>query len=316
MKVSKTRLIGLTLGFLKYNVVQYVVGFPEDIDKIIRKKVESRRFRIKDIDQLKTVDDVFNQYTIDALRELMNRHIVDEVYGPVAQGKEAKVIWAKAPDGNDIALKIFYTTTAQFIKGRYKYLLGDPRFAGIKISNTRKLIEYWCKKEFSNLSDAYNAGVRVPRPIAFNKNILVMEFVNYDGYSGIPAPLIKDSPPEDPERAYLTIIKYIERAFILGEIIHADLSEFNIVNTGNELVIIDWGSAVKTSHPNAVEFLMRDIENINRYFGKELNVDVVNSKALLNVLLRRYDHRRSVVESEDGWLIIDGKVLLDDLGYQ
>lgn len=209
-----------------------------DIDRIIRERVESRRFRIKDVDQLKTVDDVFNQYTIDALRELMNRRVVDEVYGPVAQGKEAKVIWAKAPDGTDIALKIFYTSTAQFIRGRYKYLLGDPRFTGVKITNTRKLIEYWCRKEFSNLGDAYNAGVRVPKPITFNRNILVMEFISYRGVSGVPAPLIKDAPPEDPESAYLTIIKYIEKAFILGRIIHADLSEFNIVNTGDELVII------------------------------------------------------------------------------
>ncbi|WP_243681444.1 hypothetical protein [Vulcanisaeta souniana] len=107
------------------------MGNSEDLDRIIREKVESRRFRFKDIDQLKTVDDVFNQYTIDALRELMNRGgVVKEVYGPVAQGKEAKVIWARAPEGTDIALKIFYTTTAQFIRGRYKYLLGDPRFAG------------------------------------------------------------------------------------------------------------------------------------------------------------------------------------------
>ncbi len=172
-----------------------------DIDRIIRERVESRRFRIKDIDQLKTVDDVFNQYTINALRELMNRHVVEEVYGPVAQGKEAKVIWAKAPDGTDIALKIFYTSTAQFIRGRYKYLLGDPRFTGAKITNTRKLIEYWCRKEFSNLSDAYNAGVRVPKPITFNRNILVMEFISYGGLSGVPAPLIKDAPPEDPESA-------------------------------------------------------------------------------------------------------------------
>ncbi|WP_243666818.1 hypothetical protein [Vulcanisaeta sp. JCM 16159] len=68
-----------------------------DIDRIVRERMESRRFRLKDIDQLKTVDDVFDQYTIDALRELMNRRVIDEVYGPVAQGKEAKVIWLRHP---------------------------------------------------------------------------------------------------------------------------------------------------------------------------------------------------------------------------
>ncbi|WP_229709967.1 serine protein kinase RIO [Vulcanisaeta souniana] len=289
------------------------MGNSEDLDRIIREKVESRRFRFKDIDQLKTVDDVFNQYTIDALRELMNRGVVKEVYGPVAQGKEAKVIWARAPEGTDIALKIFYTTTAQFIRGRYKYLLGDPRFAGAKITNTRKLIEYWCRREFSNLNDAYNAGVRVPKPITFNKNILVMEFISYGGHSGVPAPLIKDAPPEDPASAYLTIIKYIERALILGKIIHADLSEFNIVNTGSELVIIDWGSAVKSNHPNAMELLLRDIENTNRYFGKEYNLDVFKSKALFNALLRRYGYKGEVTSDNEGWLLINGKRIIDDL---
>jgi len=289
------------------------VSVHDNIDRIIRNRVESRRFRIKDIDQLKTVDDVFNQYTIDALRELMNKHIVQEVYGPVAQGKEAKVIWAKASDGTDIALKIFYTSTAQFIRGRYKYLLGDPRFANARITNTRKLIEYWCKKEFSNLSDAYNAGVRVPKPITFNRNILVMEFISYEGYSGVPAPLIKDAPPKDPEIAYLTIIRYIERAFILGKIIHSDLSEFNIVNTGNELVIIDWGSAVKANHPNATEFLLRDIENVSRYFSKEFRLKVFDGKALLGALLRRYEIKGEVIGDREGWLLINGKRLIDDL---
>ncbi len=291
------------------------MGNSEDLDRFIREREESRRFRIKDVNQLKTVDDVFNQYTINALRELMNRGIVEEIYGPVAQGKEAKVIWARSPDNADIALKIFYTTTAQFIRGRYKYILGDPRLAGAKITNTRKLIEYWCRREFSNLNDAYNAGVRVPKPITFNKNILVMEFINYGGYSGVPAPLIKDAPPEDPASAYLTIIKYIERALILGRIIHADLSEFNIVNTGSELVIIDWGSAVKTNHPNAMELLLRDIENVNRYFSKVHRLETLNGKALFNTLMRRYGYRGEVASDNEGWLLINGKRIIDDLTY-
>ncbi|WP_084019768.1 serine protein kinase RIO [Vulcanisaeta thermophila] len=283
-----------------------------DVERVERARVDSRRFRIKDVDQLKTVDDVFNQYTINALRELMSRNIVSEVYGPVAQGKEAKVIWALDGDGNDIALKIFYTTTAQFIRGRYKYLMGDPRFTGIKITNTTKLIEYWCRKEYSNLKNAYEAGVRVPKPIAFNKNILVMEFINYQGQRGIPAPPIKEYPPEDPLNAYQTVLKYVERAFILGKIVHADLSEYNIVNTGSELVIIDWGSAVRSDHPNALEFLLRDIENINRYFSRELKVEVYESKALLNVIIRRA-RVKDVTEDSDGWLLIGGKKLIEEL---
>ncbi len=100
----------------------------------------------------------------------------------------------------------------------------------------------------------------------------------------------------------------------MGKIIHADLSEFNIVNTGDELVIIDWGgSAVKANHPNAIEFLLRDIENINRYFSKEFHVKTLDGKALLNALLRRYEYKGDVRSDEDGWLLINGKKIIEDL---
>ena len=284
-------------------------------------KVEKRRFRIKDIDQLKTVDDVFNQFTLEALYELINKGVIGEIHGPVAQGKEAKVFWGETLDGQDIAIKIFYTTTAQFIRGRYRYIVDDPRFRGTKITNINKLVELWCRKEYRNLSIAYESGVRVPKPIAVNKNILVMEFISFEEQRGIPAPLIKDNPPDDPENAYLTILKYIERGYILGKIVHADLSEYNIVNTGKELVIIDWGSAVKASHPDALEFLRRDIVNISKYFEKELEIEVFNPDTVFKLIVERANRFKEICDEElkepcsekDGWLIIDGKTLLEEL---
>ncbi len=285
----------------------------DEVERVLRERVERRRFRLKDIDQLKTVDDVFNEYTLEALRELMNKGVIEEIYGPVAQGKEAKVIWGIDREGNDLAIKIFYTTTAQFIRGRYRYMIGDPRMEGFKLSNIRKIVELWCRKEFGNLVDAFNAGVRVPRPITFKRNILVMEFISFEGQRGIPAPLIKECPPDDPEEAYLTILKYVERAYILGKIIHADLSEYNIVNTGKELVIIDWGSAVKIHHPSAVEFLLRDVQNVNRFFEKELDVRTYDAKAVVDAILRRYEMRDKIEGEDEGWLIINGKRLIDEL---
>lgn len=262
------------------------------------------------------MDDVFNQYTVEAVLELMNRGIVGEIHGPVAQGKEAKVIWAESPRGEDLALKIFYTSTAQFIRGRQKYLMGDPRFTGFRASDTRKIAEAWCRKEFGNLKRAHEAGVRVPKPIAFYRNVLAMEFISYGNERGVPAPTMKDEPPSDPWEAYLVILNYVERALVLGEIVHADLSEYNVLNNGEELVIIDWGSAVKTSHPQAMEFLARDLANLNKYFNKELGVDVVNEELLLETLLNRArEARGGVVEGEGGgWLVIGGKTLPEALG--
>ncbi len=278
-------------------------------------RVEKRRYKIKDIDQLKTVDDVFNQYTLEALYELMNRGVIGEIHGPVAQGKEAKVFWGETPDGEDIAIKIFYTLTAQFVRGRQKYIVYDHRFENVKAGSKFKLIEVWCRKEFRNLKIAYDAGVRVPRPIAFYRNILVMEFISYQGQRGTPAPLLKEYPPDDPEQAYYTILKYIERGFILGKIIHADLSEFNIVNTGTELVIIDWGSAVKVSGPETYEFLLRDIKNITRYFQKEHEIPVYDPEKVFKTILKRAEQfkKEENIQEKDGYLVIGGKTLIEEL---
>ncbi|NPA23297.1 MAG: serine protein kinase RIO [Crenarchaeota archaeon] len=278
-------------------------------------RVEKRRYKIKDIDQLKTVDDVFNQYTLEALYELMNRRIIGDIHGPVAQGKEAKVFWGETPNGEDIAIKIFYTLTAQFIRGRQKYIVYDHRFENVKTSSKFRLMEVWCRKEFRNLKIAYEAGVRVPRPIAFYRNILVMEFISYQGQRGVPAPLLKEYPPDDPEQAYHTILKYIERGFILGKIIHADLSEFNIVNTGTELVIIDWGSAVKVSGPETYEFLLRDIKNITRYFQKEHDIPVYDPEKVFKTILKRAEQfkKEEKIQEKDGYLIIGGKTLIEEL---
>lgn len=243
--------------------------------------------RIKDKDLLEVVEDVFDMPTVEAIIKLMNRGIIDKIYGGVAQGKEAKVFWAVSPKGEDLAIKIFYVSTAQFIKGRYKYIEGDPRFQRIR-RDTRKLIEQWCSKEYRNLVKAYEAGVRVPKPIACLSNVLVMEFISCKDQRGVPAPLIKENPPDDPEEAYWTIIEYVRRACVKAELVHADLSEYNIMNTGDELVIIDWGSAVRMDHPMAKEFLRRDIENITRFF-KKLGLRDVSVDEIYNKIVEEYE---------------------------
>jgi RIO kinase 1 len=53
-----------------------------------------------------------------------------------------------------------------------------------------------------------------------------------------------------------------------AKIVHADLSEYNLLNNGEELVIIDCGQAVSTLHPKAQEFFERDVLNLSKWFSK------------------------------------------------
>jgi RIO kinase 1 len=143
------------------------------------------------------------------------------------------------------------------------YIIGDERFKGVR-KDRLEMIKLWTKKEFRNLEDLTRAKVRVPLPIASNRNCLLMEFV---GKKGEAAPRAKEKPFEDMNTAYDTLCTYIARMFN-AKLVHSDLSEYNILNNDEELVIIDAGQAVTTMHPKAREYYERDILNLSKYFAK------------------------------------------------
>ncbi|RLF06491.1 MAG: serine protein kinase RIO [Thermoprotei archaeon] len=245
------------------------VSFEEVEDRVERIRREKR---VKDSRLFEVVEEVFDYPTLMALYKLINDGVIGVMHGAVAAGKEARIYWAETPRGEDIAVKIFLVQAAEFRRGRLVYIEGDPRFRRVR-RDLRGLIELWCSKEFRNLRRAHEAGVRVPRPYARRGNVLVMEFVSDPEVRGRPAPLLKEVELEDPEEAFNVIKGYIEQLYLKARLVHADLSEYNVMVRGEELILIDFGSAVDVAHPMAKEFLRRDIRNIYAYF-KRLGVDV------------------------------------------
>jgi RIO kinase 1 len=222
----------------------------------------------KDIfDKDKVLEAVFDKSTVMTLSRLINNGIISYVNGAVGAGKESQLYWAVDPQGNDIAVKIYLVTTSNF-KKRYPYLIGDPRFTRIK-SGTRSLVELWARKEFRNLSKAYNCEIPCPEPITVVKNILVMKFV---GTGGVPSPTLVESEVDYAD--YEKTITIISDLYKKAELVHADLSEYNLFKTKEGPVVFDFGSAVDIRHPKTKEFLERDISNITKFFVKRgLTVD-------------------------------------------
>ena len=230
-------------------------------------KARARKTEKDVFDKNKVLEAVFDKSTVMLLSRLINNGIISYVNGAVGAGKESQMYWAVDPSGQDIAVKIYLVTTSNF-KKRYPYLIGDPRFTKIK-RGTRSLVELWAKKEFRNLSKSFNSGIPCPEPINVIKNILLMKFV---GTNGVPSPTLVESEVDYAD--YEKAIGIISDLYQKAELVHADLSEYNIFKTGNGLVVFDFGSAVDIRHPKTKEFLERDISNITRFFVKRgLTVD-------------------------------------------
>ncbi len=229
-------------------------------ERIFRSERENRYLR-KDSDQRKSMEEVFDRATLLAVEELVSRKDLSDLYGVVSSGKEARVYYGADADGGPVAVKIYLTSTAGF-KRRLEYMAGDRRFGKLP-SSSRDVIYLWVRKEFKNLQLADSAGVRVPKPFAFFKNILVMEYV---GVPPDPAPTFAETEVDESDREWT--FETVKRLHGNAKLVHADLSEFNIFKNGDERILFDMGSAVLTSHPRADEYLRRDIGNMVRFFRK------------------------------------------------
>ena len=209
----------------------------------------------------KVINEVLDKETIFTLYDLIKSSVISYVNGTIKAGKESVLFWAVDNNEKDIALKVYLVSTSNF-KRRAPYILGDPRFSRIK-KGTRNLVNLWAKKEFTNLNKCMECGLPVVKPIHVSKNVLAMEFI---GKNGIPAKTLVET--EVTKNDYDFTIKLIEKLYKSAKLVHGDFSEFNIFKTKDGLILFDLGSAVDLHHPNAGEFLKRDINNISNFFAK------------------------------------------------
>lgn len=237
--------------------------------------LEEMGVRIKDANQFKVSDDVFDDVTLLALYKLVHKKWISVVGGPISTGKEANVYYAEK-EGTPIAIKIYRIRTANF-NTMGEYIRGDRRFSNVK-KNRKDLIFAWTKKEFSNLSRAREAGIPVPEPLVWDRNILVMSFI---GEGERPYPQLRSVKLKEPQAVYDEITGFIATLYSKAELIHADLSEFNILY-GDQPYLIDMGQSVTRDHPRALAFLMRDIKNINRFFKNRC--DVLGDEEIFNAI--------------------------------
>ncbi|WP_297536167.1 serine protein kinase RIO [Thermococcus sp.] len=253
----------------------------EKLEREIEEILGLRERREKDSELYKIANEVFDRTTKETLVYLHRRGKIEELCGVISTGKEANVFAGVDSEGNRIAVKIYRTYTTEF-RRIWEYLAADPRI-GYLPKDMRKLIFVWARREFKNLQRAIKYAVRVPEPIIFRNNVLVMEFIGDE----TPAPRLKDVEREleksDFEELYDYLIGVIERLWKRGDMVHGDLSEYNVLLWDGP-VVIDWSQATVRRNRMSVELLKRDLRNVTNYFARK-GVDVEDYEVKLRELV-------------------------------
>lgn len=248
----------------------------ELIEREIEEVLGLRERREKDSELYKIANEVFDRTTKESLAHLHKRGKIGELRGVISTGKEANVFAGVDGEGRRIAVKVYRTYTTEF-RRIWEYLAADPRI-GYLPKDMRKLVFVWTRREFKNLQRAMKYAVRVPEPMAFRNNVLVMEFIGDE----TPAPRLKDVERElelgDFEELYDFTMGVIERLWRRGDMVHGDLSEYNLLLHDGP-VVIDWSQATVRRNRMSLELLRRDLGNVIAYFGKKgVSVDNPDEK--------------------------------------
>lgn len=209
------------------------------------------------------------------LQPLIDDGVIDEVVRSLKSGKEATVYLVRS--GTHVRCAKVYRDMAQrSFQRRTQYQEGrkarGSREARAMSRNThfgrREQEQEWKNAEVDALYRLVGAGVRVPQPIGYFNDVLLMELVT--DAAGNPAPRLSEVELT-PERAleyHDFLMRQIVHMLCLG-LIHGDLSEFNVLLAPHGPVIIDFPQVVNAAGNNAAfAMLERDVTNIRSTLGR------------------------------------------------
>ncbi len=239
-----------------------------------RYKMEETLFRLKKVHKFDLIirDASKNEiaYTLNskaydllALHTLVEQNVISQLGPIIGKGKESDVYSCMNDDGDIYAAKFFRMGRTSFKKiKQLRDLIGERSHLSWLYVNRLA-----AKKEYEALEKIYTLKLNTPKPIAYNRHIIIMSYLR-------GKELVYYKSIDKPVKIFNKIIKQLRIIYKKGKMIHGDLGEFNIVldQKGN-ILIIDWLQWVPFDHPNAASLLERDLNNICSYFRKKFNIE-------------------------------------------
>lgn len=262
---------------------------PSNIKFYARYPMEETLFRVKKVHKQNLImrDSSFSKsevgytlnsigYDVLALHTLVQRDIISQLGPILGKGKESDVYSCMDDNGNIMALKIYRMGRTSFknIKKLRDFVGERSHLSWLYVNRLA------AKREFEALTKIYRPKRKTPKPIAFNRHIVVMSYLK-------GKELAYFQQIKKPEKVFNKIIKQMKWVYQNANMIHGDLGEFNIVlDERGEILIIDWLQWVPSEHPNAKALLERDITNVSIFFKKKYNIES-NPQAIVNSFLAK-----------------------------
>ncbi|HET9551759.1 MAG TPA: RIO1 family regulatory kinase/ATPase, partial [Anaeromyxobacteraceae bacterium] len=211
---------------------------------------------------------------IHALDPLLADGVIDEVLTRLKSGKEADLYLVRHGD-EVLAAKVYKERHARSFKNNAAYTEGRQ----VRNTRTQRAMdrgtrfgqkaaeEAWKTKEADALHTLHAAGVRVPRPVVFYEGVLVMEVVR--DAAGHAAPRLVDAGVSRDQAAALYADLRSQAIRILTcDLVHGDLSPYNVLLGRDGPVVIDFPQVVGAAHNRQAEhFFRRDLDGLRRFFA-------------------------------------------------
>lgn len=228
-------------------------------------------------------------WLLQSLRDFYDLHLISDVLGRVKGGKEASVYRCAATPATGfelLAAKVYRPRQMRNLRNDKMYREGRQILGSngkvVKERDQRMMraldkktalgeqLEHtsWMMHEYMTLDKLFKAGAAVPQPVAVSSNAILMSYVG-DETMGAHTLSEIALEPQEAGALFQEVMRNIE-LMLQFDLIHGDLSAYNILYWEGEITLIDFPQVTNIeSNTQARMILERDVLRVCEYFSDQ-----------------------------------------------
>lgn len=232
-------------------------------------------------------------WLIHALKPFFEEEFITDVLAQVKGGKEANVYLCAAHESLGtawVAAKVYRPKMFRTIRNDTQYRDGRPvkDASGVVVKANEKRAmkalrhksgfgqhlahQSWMMHEFAALESLHTAGAAVPKPIYKSDNSILMEYIGNADEAAPTLNKINLTRLHNGKEIYQLFHRTLDtiEMMLRFDLIHGDLSAYNILYWQGDITVIDFPQTVVASkNSTAYTILLRDVKRVCQYFQRQ-----------------------------------------------